>query len=84
MHVLIQLYKRRDLRRVPHYLFANLSATEVVAMSVGMSTLVVGLILSHLLDRRESMPFEVIWALGVTSAFAVSIPQRYYLVANGD
>ena len=75
--VLIQLYKRRDLRKVPHYLFANLSATGFLALSLNLPTLVVGLTVNYLLRQwvstNVSNATELFCNIAGTTALAVNI-----------
>ena len=75
--VLIQLYKRRDLRKVPHYLFANLSATGFLALSVNMPVLVFGLTVNYLLRQwvstNVSNATELFCKIAGATALAVNI-----------
>lgn len=75
--VLIQLYKRRDLRKVTHYLFANLSATGFLAMSLNIPSLVVGLTVNYLLrpwvSTNVSNATELFCKIAETTALAVNI-----------
>ena len=75
--VLIQLYKRRDLRKVPHYLFANLSATGFLAMSLNIPSLVVGLTVNYLLrpwvSTSVSNATEVFCKIAEPTALVVNL-----------
>ena len=69
--VLLQLYKRRDLRKVPHYLFASLSVTGTLAMSVSLPSFVIFSTVYYLLDVRFSI--ELVCKTGRTVALTVSV-----------
>lgn len=71
--VLHQLYKRQDLRKVPHYLLANLSVTGLLAMSVSLPCLVVALVLNYFLDNRVPFATEFVYKTGLTVALPVCI-----------
>ena len=69
--VLLQLYKRRDLRKVPRYLFASLSVTGVLAMSVSLPSFVIFSIVYYLLDVRFSI--ELVCKTGRTVSVTVNV-----------
>lgn len=69
--VLLQLYKRRDLRKVPHYLFASLSLTGLLAASVNMPSFIFFSVVYYLLNRRFSI--ELLCKTGKIFSLTVSI-----------
>lgn len=70
-YVLLELYNRQDLRKVPHYLFASLSLTGFLAMTVNMPTMVIFFVVHFLLDHRFSI--ELVCKTGRVFALTVSI-----------
>ena len=69
--VLLQFYKGRDLRKVPHYLFASLLVTGVLAMSVSLPSFVIFSTVYYLLDVRFSV--ELFCKTGRTVALTVCV-----------
>lgn len=69
--VLLKLYNRRDLRKAPHYLFASLSLTGLLATLVCMPSLVTFSVVYYLLNNRFSI--ELLCKTGMTLSFTVSV-----------
>ena len=69
--VLVQLYRRRHLRKVPHYLFASLSLTGVLAMSFSLTSFVIFSTVYYLLD--DGFSIDLVCKIGKPVSLTVGV-----------